>query len=236
MKVLFFDLDGTLMCDGDFLSTDCISELERVRAAGNKLVLNTGRGLAFVPERIKKLPLWDGMICGCSYVSFQGEILENKTLSREILESVYNWAREQNTSVLFEGVTEYFSTNGKGQNAAEMFERDTLPQITKVTFWCDPKKVKQEDFPGLRIIHFSGYSEGILSGRDKSTGMKAVLEKLNLTKEDAWGFGDSENDFDMLAFAGKGICMAGAPENFDGICYYRCKSRDGVPEALKKFF
>ena len=236
MSILFFDLDGTLSVHGDRPTQACLKELARVRSMGHALVLNTGRAPAFVPENIAQLPLWDGKICGGSYVEWRKEILENTPLPEAIVKQVYRWSVQRELQVLFEGVREVFSVGGSYTDASEIFRRDRMPQITKVTFCCDPARVEQKDFPGLRIIHFKQYAEGILLGKSKSTGMERILQATGCLREDAWAFGDSENDRDMLTYAGKSVCMADAPDEFDAFCIYRCQDADGVPEALRKFF
>lgn len=235
MKVLFFDLDGTLYVDGK-ISGECRRELRRVKDGGNLVILNTGRSLGFLPEEIRRETLFDGMICGSVYVTLKGEVLLDKSLSRQVLKRVADWAKKTGFCAVFEGLHENFSYNGRLPDASAIFSRRDLPQITKVTMWCEPSLVRQEDFPGLRILHFPTYAEGILEGFDKSSGMDMILRRLNLTREDAIAFGDSENDRDMLKYAGVAVCMPSAPADFDGFCVYRCRERDGVPEALRILF
>ena len=235
MKVLFFDFDGTLYIDGA-ISGECQAELRRVKALGNPVILNTGRSYALVPRKVRESGLFDGMICGSAYVRLGDEVIENLTLPEKILRGAYEWGKSTGRAMYFEGVDENFSVNGDLTDAGEIFSRPTLPGITKVTMWCDPALVRDEDFPDLRILRFPHYAEGIRRGRDKSSGMKTVLDRFGLTEKDALAFGDSENDRDMLRFAGQSVCMANAPADFDDFCIYRCKERDGVPEALKKLF
>ena len=235
MKVLFFDFDGTLYIDGA-ISDECRAELLRVKALGHRSILNTGRSYALVPQKVRESGLFDGMICGSAYVRLGDEVIENLTLPEHILRGAYEWAKSGGRSLYFEGVDENFSVNGDLPDAGGMFARQTLPGITKITMWCDPALVRDEDFPDLRILRFPHYAEGICRGRDKSSGMKTVLDRYGLTRADAIAFGDSENDRDMLLFAGQGVCMASAPADFDDFCVYRCRARDGVPEALKMLF
>ena len=146
------------------------------------------------------------------------------------------WGEQKKVCVILEGERESFSVGGDLPSAREMLKRRELPAITKVTFCCEPALVEQKDFPQLRVVHFKSYAEGILSGFDKSVGMKKIMELEGLKREDLWAFGDSENDRDMLLFAGNAVCMPGAPADFDHFVRYRCKKEDGVPEALEKFF
>lgn len=249
MKIFFFDLDGTLLVSSRFsssrkeeepvkdeISPSSLNGLNRLRAMGHKVVLNTGRALGYVPKEIAELPLWDGKICGSTYVEYKGELLEHHPLSKAVLEQVVRWGEQKKVCVILEGERESFSVGGDLPSAREMLKRRELPAITKVTFCCEPTLVEQKDFPQLRVVHFKSYAEGILSGFDKSVGMKKIMELEGLKREDLWAFGDSENDRDMLLFAGNAVCMPGAPADFDHFVRYRCKKEDGVPEALEKFF
>ena len=235
MKALFFDFDGTLYIDGA-ISEDCRRELLRVKDLGHRVILNTGRSYGFLPREARDESLFDGMICGSSYVRFGGRVIENLTLDRPTLKAAYNWGAERALCVVFEGVEENFSVNGQLRDASEIFAREKLPMITKVTMWCDPARVRGEDLPLLRIVRFQNYAEGIHPGRDKTSGMQTILRHLGLDFNDAVAFGDSENDEEMLRAAGVGVCMASAPADFDRFCALRAKTKDGVPETLRILF
>ena len=232
--VLFFDLDGTLLLGGQ-ISERCHKALEMARDAGHTLVINTGRAPAFVPEKVFNDPVFDGHICGSTYVDFKGKVLSYDSLSKDLLARVYDFSIKNGLQVVYEGAKENFISCAQGLNytdAALMFSREELPAIVKITFACDPKKVPADAFEGLRVVHFKSYAEGIKQGYDKAYGMKLILEELGLSREDAVAFGDSENDIDMLKFAGKGVAMKNAPESFDDFCVYRAEEQDGVPEGL----
>ena len=218
------------------ISERCLTELKRVKNKGHLLVLNTGRARGFIPKDCASLPLWDGMICGSSYIEWQGKVLQNELLPRETLEKVCAFAEEKSVNVYFEGVTESYSVNGDLPDMRAALSGGQTPEITKVTFWCRPENVRPEGFPELHIVHLPNYAEGILQGCSKSTGMKTLLIKAGLQNENTWAFGDSENDREMLMTASRGVCMPGAPEDFDAFCFYRCRESDGVPEALSRFF
>ena len=234
--ILFFDLDGTLLVDGK-ISEKCRDALQKAKDKGHILVINTGRSPAFVPKEIYNDPLWAGHICGSSYTDLFSEILSSAPLKKETLAAVYDFAKAEGVQVIFEGEKENFYAQTKSaeqKDAAEIFEREELPAIVKVTFWCAPERVPADAFPGLRIVHFKSYAEGISKGYDKSSGMKLILECLGAGREDTAAFGDSENDIDMLKFAGCAFAMKHAPDYFDDFCLFRADEQDGVPQAIER--
>ena len=235
MKILFYDLDGTVLVNGE-VSARCRAALEEVRRRGCMNVLNTGRSPGYVPPDVRDLPVWDGFICGSAYISWRGELLSSASLSRAQIGSVLAVCEEKRIPVVFEGVTNSYSLGCEEPDLRLLLKEGILPAITKITFWCDPRRVVDEDFPGFRILRFRNYAEGILEDFDKKTGMEMIMRREGLGRSDLWAFGDSENDLDMLRFAGNAVCMAAAPPEFDDFCVWRCKTGDGVPEALEKFF
>ncbi len=236
--ILFFDLDGTLLVD-DVISERCREALNKAKSRGHILILNTGRSPAFVPKEIFDDPLFAGHICGSSYTDLFGEILSRESLSKDTLQSVYTFAKEQDAQVIFEGEKENFYTKPKSdaqKNVAEIFERKELPDVVKVTFWCEPQKVPADAFPGLRIVHFKRYAEGICKGYDKSSGMKLILDCLGAKRTETAAFGDSENDTDMMKYAGYAFAMKNAPAYFDEFCRFRATDeKEGAAHAIEYF-
>lgn len=236
--ILFFDLDGTLIVDGK-ISEKCRDALQKAKDQGHILVINTGRSPAFVPKEIYNDPLWAGHICGSSYTDLFGEVLSKAPLSKETLAAVYDFAKAEGAQVIFEGEKENFYAQVKSaehKDAKEIFEREELPAIVKVTFWCAPEKVPADAFPGLRIVHFKSYAEGIRIGYDKSSGMKLILDCLGAKRTETAAFGDSENDIDMLKFAGFAFAMKNAPAYFDEFCRFRATDeKEGAAHAIEYF-
>ena len=236
--VLFFDLDGTLLVDG-VISEKCREALSKAKSKGHILILNTGRSPAFVPKEIFNDPLFAGHICGSSYTALFGQVLARQPLSRETLAVVYDFAKAEDVQVIFEGEKENFYaqvTRDGQKDAKEIFTRQELPAIVKVTFWCAPERVPADAFPGLRIVHFKSYAEGICIGYDKSSGMKLILDCLGAKRTETAAFGDSENDIDMLKFAGFALAMKNAPAYFDEFCRFRATDeKEGAAHAIEYF-
>ena len=66
--------------------------------------------------------------------------------------------------------------------------------------------------PHLTIIAHADYMEATPLGCTKSAGMRLVLEAVGIPREDSVAFGDSNNDLDMLRYAGIGVAMGNATE------------------------
>ena len=72
----------------------------------------------------------------------------------------------------------------------------------------------------------------------KADGVKAVLEHLNLTKENAYAFGDGENDATMLNAVGHGIAMGEHSSDIEKYAEFITKTvkEDGIFHALSEHY
>ena len=76
-KLLFFDIDGTLLAGGipGYIPDSAMEALTQAQANGHYIFINSGRTYGFMPEAIKEFP-FDGYVCGCgTEVIFHGETL-----------------------------------------------------------------------------------------------------------------------------------------------------------------
>ena len=234
--ILFFDLDGTVLTEGK-LSEKNRDALIAAKKAGNYLVINTGRSKGTVQKEVLTAIPWDGMICGSVYVEWQGEVMLNHTLSNETLQSVLTYSKEADQPLVLEGVTDNYSLgcphyapsiDGKVE---EFLQKEN--NVSKVTFVkkLDPATVPE--FPGLRVIFFPRYAEGIAKGYTKKTGMDMLLAKTGIDHSMTAAFGDSENDREMLKYAAMSIAMKHAPKDYDDFIDYRATDAEyGVAESL----
>ena len=71
----------------------------------------------------------------------------------------------------------------------------------------------------------------------KGSAVKAVLKKLNISKENAYGFGDSNNDIPMLEECGTAIVMANGSKDALEIADYVTEraEEDGFINAVRRF-
>ena len=76
-----------------------------------------------------------------------------------------------------------------------------------------------------------------MKGINKATGMEKVLELTGVKKENTIAIGDSNNDFDMITYAGIGVAMANSQQSILDVADYVTASNFdcGVAKAIKKF-
>ncbi|MBR2339223.1 MAG: HAD-IIB family hydrolase [Clostridia bacterium] len=218
---LFFDIDGTLYFDGK-ISEENVRELNRVRENGNMIFINTGRSYGYCPpELVGGEVLWSGFVCGSSYVYANGRVLCDKRLSRECVGKVIDFCIERCLCAVLEGVDNayfiipdgaddsFFTKTSFKKGAAEtvrdnfdsFLRSEAAEKITKISFLTPLSPEDVSGFDELWFIHFDTYTEGILRGYTKASGISVIEKELAVPHEKTVAFGDSANDIEALDYA-----------------------------------
>lgn len=71
----------------------------------------------------------------------------------------------------------------------------------------------------------------------KASGLKKLTEHLGITAREVMAIGDSDNDFDMIQWAGTSVAMGNGNDRVKEAADYTVSSNDedGVAEALEKY-
>lgn len=104
-KLLFFDIDGTLLAGGipGYIPDSAMEALTQAQANGHYIFINSGRTYGFMPEAIKEFP-FDGYVCGCgTEVIFHGETLYHYDLDDSLKRSLDDILTECKIQAVYEG-------------------------------------------------------------------------------------------------------------------------------------
>lgn len=259
MKLLFFDIDGTIFDDQRNLPPSVLPAMEAARRNGHRLIINTGRTMCNTAHVLDGFPL-DGWIIGCgTRILYEGETLlamrrspgETRRL-REILlgmEMPAIW--ECDNAMYFDPLGPAHPALAGFRKWAEdhgIFREITAedPDFRAVKMFCfadEAEKDRMEalteaaGIPYTAINRGKGAWEVVPAGYSKGIGMDILREKLGVAKEDCFAFGDSRNDLTMFAHAGVSIAMGNAPEDVRRVCSYVTDrpERDGIEKAMRHF-
>lgn len=94
----------------------------------------------------------------------------------------------------------------------------------------------------LQLVRAGGYYAGTgdrggeitAAGVNKGTGVRDVLARFGGTLDDCYGFGDSNNDIEMMKTCGHSIAMGNGSDSVKNICEYVTDhvDEDGIYNAL----
>lgn len=231
-KALFFDIDGTIYREECGVPAATAAALQDCAKAGHLLLLCTGRGSSSIPDAVLNLP-FDGGVFGCgTYVYADGRVLTDAALlgsaCQEVIEILYRNSCPffvNNSDYLYYdpgNIAEGFKDEIRRMNYAYHGRLKPLQEldgrISKMTAYPRDRsripQIRRELSPWFDCIEHEEYRyiELTLKGYTKGSGVDRILQELNLSREDSYGFGDSANDLPMLEAVGCGVVMDEAPD------------------------
>lgn len=254
IKIVFMDVDGTLLSEKDrSLSPSTEESIRKLVRRGIQVVLVTGRPYNLCGD-FRKLGI-DTMISANGALIKSGEeVIHKSVLSARMVKEFSEFAELNGSSISY--FTESFEMNGLCTTDVRVIDalRDTLglmeyplsissleQEVYCICLYADQDEVEkfQSRFPALKFVRFHPYVSNVLEENEVSKSIAAgkVLDHLNISKEEAMAFGDGENDIDLLEYVGLGIAMGNGGERVKQSADYVTlrASEDGITHALRKF-
>ncbi len=258
-KILFFDIDGTLITeDGKrYFPESAKRALALAREKGHLVFINTGRVYCNITEEIKSAG-FDGFVCGCgTCVIYQDNVLFHNKLTADMCrdmalacrryhmyglyehkDKVYIDGKNKDNELLLE-MTAYFRNNGIFVGE-DIESKDFI--FDKFCAWYDGENESLPEFVDYVNQHFDyidregNFCEIVPKGYNKATGIKFLLNYFNLPLENAYAFGDGNNDEPMLSYVPNSIIMAKGPDELKKKVMLVTEDAefDGIYNAMKK--
>ncbi|NWQ42016.1 HAD family phosphatase [Bacillus sp. EB106-08-02-XG196] len=232
-KVLFLDIDGTIIMPDDTIEDTTINAIRQVQEKGIEVFLATGRPLHEIRELAKELNVHSLIGYNGAFAIYQGKDLFQEPMNKESVKQFIDIAKKnQHELVLYtkdqnifsdietDGVKEFIekfhlhkNDSYSPSNDYEVLGMTLINLKTK-----DTALYKHEDQIHLSQVNLEGMLHCYDVIRDqvnKGIGVQYVLKHLGLKKENAIAFGDGMNDKEMLLSVGEGFAMGnGHPDLF----------------------
>ncbi|CAM4466269.1 Cof-type HAD-IIB family hydrolase [Paenibacillus tarimensis] len=224
-KIVFFDIDGTLVNEEKQIPQDTMDAVHELKAKGIEPVIATGRAPYFIKPLAESLGINSYVTLNGGYAVYKGDPIYRRLLSRSSIEALVNVAAKHGHSLVFQGENEYYTD-------AELhpFMKDSVMSLKVDMPGYDPDYWKSNDIfqmflhceageehlyeellSELKLIRWHPQAMDVLpAGGSKAQGIAAMLELLGISKEEAVAFGDGLNDKEMLEYVGLGIAMGNA--------------------------
>lgn len=264
-KLVFLDIDGTLMEDGRLIRESTKRALKQAQQRGHKLFICTGRHSDNLPEEIVSLGL-DGVIASTgAQVLTGGQEIFHKAMEKEKLKLMIGILREHHAAFYFMGKEGLYIGQKEYGCLMKIFAQKKIETRLKFQFHEDLAELPSleacdyylADIPVQEINQLAadrtdGYfkvtgasfgkdqvycGEVTMAGINKGTGMAEVVRYYGMTRDDTIGIGDGMNDFDMIKYAHTGIAMGNAVEDLKRIADYVTLpiQEDGIWHAFRKY-
>ena len=256
-KVVFFDVDGTLLNWDYTVAESTRAAIALARANGVLCVVNTGRPYLHIDPLVKQIPM-DGYICSCGQLVLAGEELFHASLTVEETRRAVDLCRTHKLEVIYESeegmfFDEEYMTNPYIQRSKDHFGSVGVPVdgdifaedffVDKFSAWPGPESHDLDVFEAevtkfCDVIHRKGgLFECVKKGCSKKTGMDLFCEHFGIPNDNCYAVGDSTNDLIMLQHVPHSIAMGNAAREVKAACEYVTAdiTEDGIFKALKHY-
>lgn len=248
-KILFLDLDGTLLNDDREISAGNRAALYAALEQGHRVVINTGRPLESAMQQNKKLGLTKE---GCYLISFNGGLIYDPYREEIIHRQCLTVPTALKMIRLFDRYDLHIQTYDASRVLVEPkwedeslkrycakvnMEYRVIPDFTdglteppaKVLAISYTDRASLEQVEAEITAHYPDvdcffsckeYLEVVPKGVHKGNALIHMCNLLGFDVADSIAAGDAENDISMLQAAGIGCCMANGVDAVKQIANY----------------
>ena len=254
-SIVSFDLDMTLLDHAAYqIPQSAMDAIEKLRE-NHYIVLATGRDMDnHYSCRFRDMIRADAIIHNNgTRITVGDEVIYESRMAKELIQGILDFARRENLAV---GVTigdeDYYThpeqvtehdLNRWGESGRRYFDPQKLVdmKVRTLAYIGKPEGAGklEKAFPELKCPLFAGLQGADVLERknSKANGLLRLCEYFGTDIKEAYAFGDSMNDFEILQTAGTGIAMGNAVPELKEIADYVTAdiADDGVYKACKHF-
>lgn len=247
-KILFTDLDGTLLDDKKQIPFENRQAIEKLIAAGHKIVLTTGRAL---PSAVAQAELLSLTFDGCYVIAFNGgeiyDVYNKKTLYKnripmDTVLKIFDLCEEHHIHV--QTYDDHYVISRHLTDALKRYCREIVCEhriVDDVEKALDkePSKLLLLDYENHDILvqmqtlilesagdildaFFSspGLLEVVPKGTNKGVAVRELCKILDIPLENSVAAGDGMNDIPMLTASHVGAAMINASDEVKSASNY----------------
>lgn len=240
-KAVFLDIDGTIRDFDGTIADSTISAIHQARRNGHQVFISSGRPVSMIEKRITDIG-FDGIIaCSGGYVVYEGQCLCHLFFPRQTFLDFTRYMKEKHGITKVETdhggyidkadlpmheafnrrMEQKLGLKREHHEKTMLYESaDEVENVEKMIVFSDDlsKEDLRRDWPDLQIVSLSFPSvagcalEITDQGVNKAHGIRRIMEAGGFLQQDTIAIGDSENDLDMIRYAGTGVAMGNADD------------------------
>ena len=245
VKIIFFDIDGTLIdMTKKVISDKTVETLLRLKENGVKICIATGRAPGSVPK-------FDGvdfdafLTFNGSYCFNSSDVILSTPIPKADVEKMIENATRINRPVSIAGKDRVVA-NGTDKDLSDYFGfakqetpvSDDFDEVLKGEIYQMMMGGRKDEYDDIlkdvenaRITAWWDRAVDIIPANGgKGKGIEAILEYYGIDRSESMAFGDGGNDIEMLQTVGTGVAMGNALDNVKAIADEICgtSADDGI--------
>lgn len=248
MKILFTDLDGTLLNDDKTISSENLLAIERAAKAGHAVIITTGRSLSSAMPYIEALA---AVQKNCYAITYNGGLIYDYTNHKPIFKKtipltdvkyifqqaekfhIHCQTYEKDYVLALRNspeLEEYKEHSGMPVQIDPALTEHLLEEPAKVLTSCLDNRELHDAYrrymepwaKGRLSLFFSNdrYLEHVPEGISKGNAIHFLCSYLGVPISQILAAGDAENDIAMIKEAGTGVCMANGTKEVQSLAHY----------------
>lgn len=263
IKLIGFDLDGTLLNEDKRVSERNKQALRECLRQGLQIILVSGRPYCFTRMIADSISYEVEVIAANGGIYEIGNRCVQQVLKQEALKSAITILEKNEVCAFFKGKREFYTHEPYDKrflydHMNHLFSRDTSVRsytnlsweelrlkahdIVKILVYASSDRLRaaRRELEGIEELTLTDYQKISFDinayGVNKGMAIREVLASKNMTKENFLAFGDGNNDISMFDEAGYTIAMGNANQVIRDYCDTVTDSclADGVALGLDK--
>jgi len=246
-KIIFFDIDGTLLkFETKKLSEKTLETLQKLQANEIKICIATGRTPVTLPKfegiEFDAFLTFNGSYC----YTREGNVIFSNPIPREDVKLLLRNADAMGKPVSI-AVKSRLAANGTSADLEEYYSFASLKlevtddfdevvandEVYQVMLACCEEEYADmlKDVKGAKITGWWEKAVDIIpADGGKGRGIEKMLEYYGFEKSESLAFGDGGNDIEMLQAVGTGVAMGNATDKVKAIADDVCGdvTEDGI--------
>lgn len=257
IKIVFFDIDGTLTNSNKVMSENTINTLNKLIEKNIFIVLCSGRANSYIKQYLKQINKSKYSISNNGALIYDNDlnkIIISHTLYSKDLEYLWNYSNETKSGFIINTVNNKYSNNFvknkkdkiivdklsdvKEDKVQLVISNDDINIMNELEMYINNKtnlKVINKSFDYLNEIKDGYYFFDVVNKNvNKGNAIHDLLKVLNINKKNSLCFGDSVNDIDMFKSVGISVAMGNSIEDLKNIADYVTDTND--EDGISNFF
>lgn len=251
-KLIFFDIDGTLLDHDKRIPASTKQAVRELQQAGHEVAIATGRGPFMFKEIREELGIDSYISYNGQFAVRKGEVIVRNPISPELLQQVTERAAALDHPIVYmneitmkanierhDYIEESMSSLALQNKGMEWDKEFYLGrEIYQCLLFCTigDEKGYREAFPNLGFIRWHQFSMDVLPfGGSKAKGIEEFVRRAGVQPENVYAFGDGLNDIEMLQLVHNSVAMGNAVESVQKAAKHVTKdvAEDGIRHGLQ---
>ncbi len=248
-KIVFFDIDGTLLNEKKELPESTKEAINLLRKNDVHVAIATGRGPMMYTDIRKELDIDCYVSYNGAYCVYDEKVVFKNIIGAKELGKLTKLAKDRNHAMIYVNADHFYSSR----------ESDFIKQCFGELHWPIPE-VKPDFYlsneiyqvllfsesendsyyakgvPNVDYIRWHDFSMDVLpKGGSKAFGIEKMISEMGYKMENVYAFGDGLNDVEMLERVGTGVAMGNASDQVKSFADHVTKDveEDGIYHGLK---